>query len=237
MSTSFEGLPGNAWQLLELAVDGPLHPGGRTATRSLLDRAGVGKETTLLDVGCGSGEALELATDIGAFAVGLDVEPRHADAVRGDMSRLPFATDSVDVALGECVLCLAPSFERTLSELERVLVPGGRLAFSDVTVDGATPSLPLVEELLCLDGRRDETYLRDALADAGFQIREVRSHREDLLSMRDRIQDAVDTERLLGVLGEDANDLRDAAQALDEAVQAGRIGYVSVVATTATDHS
>jgi arsenite methyltransferase len=237
MSTAFDGLPGNAWQLLELAVDGPLHPGGRAATRTLLDRADVGQETTLLDIGCGSGEALDLATDKGASAVGLDQQPRHADAVRGDMSHLPFATDSVDVALGECVLCLAPSFERTLTELERVLVPGGRLAFSDVTVDGATPSLPVFEELLCLDGRRDEAYLRDALADAGFEIRDVRSHREDLLSMRDRIQDAVDTERLLGVLGEDASDLRDAAQALDEAVEAGRIGYVSVVARTATEPS
>jgi arsenite methyltransferase len=126
--------------MLEIVIDGPLHPGGREATGDLLDRAAVDSETQLLDVGCGAGDALRLAREREARAVGLDHQPTVTGAVQGDLTSLPFREESFNVVLGECVLCLSSDLERTLAEIERLLKPGGRLALSDVTVAGTTPT-------------------------------------------------------------------------------------------------
>lgn len=226
-----EALLRDPWRLLETVLDGPLHPGGRQATEDLLERAAVGSGTQLLDVGCGAGDALRLARERGAQAVGLDRQPTDTGAVQGDLISLPFREEGFDVVLGECVFCLSPDRGRTLEDIHRVLQPGGRLALSDVTVAGTPPDLPApFDELLCLDGPRERTHIRQRIAHAGFEIDEVRTHRDDLLTMRDRLQNAFDHERL-DVLGDRGTRIRDGAKELENAVESGRIGYVSFIAT------
>lgn len=223
---------GDPWRLLEVVLDGPLHPGGKAATADLLDRAAVDSGTSVLDIGCGAGGALRLASERGAQAVGLDHEPRGTDAVRGDMTEIPFQDASFDAVLGECVLCLSPDLERTLSDVKRILKPGGRLALSDVTVEGKPPEVPApIDEVLCLEGPRERTYVRQQVARAGFEIEDVQSHRDDLLAMRDRVRDSLDYERLDAVLGDRGSRLRNGATELDAAIESGRIDYVSMVAT------
>lgn len=232
MPNPLEALLANPWGLLERVLDGPLHPGGRAATETLLDRAGVDSDTRLLDIGCGAGEALQLARERDTRAIGLDRHPSNTEGVCGDLSSLPFHAESFDVVLGECVLCLSPDLARTLDETARILKPGGRLAVSDVTVSGAPPDLPApIDELLCLDGPRERDHLIRRVAHAGFAIDDVRTHRDDLLAMRDRLTDGLDYDRLMDMLGSRGNRLRDGARELETAVESGRIGYVSVVAT------
>lgn len=221
------------WRMLELVLDGPLHPGGNDATERLLDRAEVDGDTRLLDVGCGAGNSLTLARERGAHAIGLDREPTETGAVRGDMSTLPFRDGSFDVVLGECVLCLSPSLGQTLTDIERILKPGGRLALSDVTVEGKPPDLPSpIDGLLCLDGSRERAYIRQQIEGTGLETDDVQDHHDDLLAMRDRIQDGLEYERLIDALGDRGARLRDGARELEAAVESGRIGYVSIVATT-----
>ena len=232
MSHPLNVLVSDPWRALDALVDGPLHPGGRAATEELLDRTAVGDGTAVLDVGCGRGEALQLARERGARPVGLDRDPDAAEAVVGDMTALPFRDGSFDVALGECVLCLSPDLERTLGDVARVLGDGGRLGLSDVTVTGEPPTLPApVDRLVCLDGQREPRQIRHAVERAGFEVQETETHADDLLEMRDRIREAVDYERLTGALGERGGDLREGVQDLEAAIEAGRIGYVSIVAT------
>jgi len=229
----FELALANPWTALDALLDGPLHPGGAAATEALLDRAGVTGGTRLLDVGCGAGGALARARDRGATAVGLDRDPGAGPwQVRGDMSSLPVRSGGVDVALAECVLCLAPSLSDALGEVERVLADGGRLALSDVVVAGTTPDLPApMAEALCLADRRAEDELVAAVEAAGFAIGEVRDHRDDLLAMRNELTGKVDYEGLLGALGDGGQRALASLEELEEAVETGRIGYVSLVAT------
>jgi SAM-dependent methyltransferase len=222
------------WRALDTLLDGPLHPGGTAATERLLDRADVDADTRLLEVGCGAGDALPLARDRGADAAGLDPDPTlgaaAAPAIRGDATALPVRDAAVDVVLAECVLCLT-DLPAALAECRRVLREGGRLAVSDVVVAGEKPVVPDgVAEALCLTGARRRDDLTAALEAAGFAVQSMNDHHDDLVAMRDRVNQRVDYGPLLGLLGERGTRIRTAIEDLEAAVDDGRIGYVSVVA-------
>ncbi|MFC7078575.1 class I SAM-dependent methyltransferase [Haloarcula halophila] len=231
MSGLLDAALSNPWGMLDTMLEGPLHPGGTAATAQLLDRAGVGPETRLLDVGCGAGDALSVAQDRGADAIGIDPEPSTDRAVQGDATALPIKSGSVNVLLAECVLCLT-DLDAALAEANRVLGDGGRLALSDVVVDGNRPDVPdTVAEALCLTGARGRDRLTDRVEAAGFEIQTVSDHHDDLLEMRDQVTDRIDYEGLLGVMGERGERALEAIETLESATESGDISYVSVVAT------
>jgi ubiquinone/menaquinone biosynthesis C-methylase UbiE len=64
-------------------------------------------------------KALERAHDLG-----LDIEIESAGA-----EALPFADDSFDVIIASLVFCTIPDFDAALSEVARVLKPGGEFRF------------------------------------------------------------------------------------------------------------
>jgi SAM-dependent methyltransferase len=240
-----DALLADPWSTLRLVLGEPLHPGGLAATGELLDRAGVGDGTRLLDVGCGAGEAVAIASERGASAIGVDVAP-GTDAtgvVRGDAGHLPVRDGSVDVVLAECAICLSDDLDASLREARRVLVStgtsgaggdgtNGRLALSDVVVEGAPPALPgPIARALCLTGPRSRSRLVERVEDAGFAVGDVREHREDLLAMRDRAASRVDYVGLLGSFGDRGRRLLEGVRELERAVEDGRVGYVSIVAT------
>jgi SAM-dependent methyltransferase len=232
----------NPWAALRELTDDPLHPGGAAATRELMDRADVAAGTRLLDAGCGGGESLALAAERGARPLGLDRDPGldeelavDAPVVRGDLGTLPVRDDSLDVVLAECTLCLSDDVAGTLAEARRVLDEGGRLALSDVVTDGEDEEQrlpPFVAGALCLTNGtdRDRERLRARVERAGFEIRGVRDHREDLLAMRDQVAEQVDLDGLLSLMGDRGDDLREQASELSGKVENGTIGYVSLVA-------
>lgn len=223
----------NPWGTLDTVLDAPLHPGGTEATVRLLDRADVGSGTRLLDVGCGAGDALAVARQHGADALGVDPDPspNTAGVVRGDATALPVQDGTMDVLLAECVLCLT-DLSVALGEAHRVLDNGGRLALSDVIVDGDGPVIPdQVAEALCLNGARGRDRLMMQLTDAGFDVEAVYDHHDDLLAMRDRVIDRVDYEAILGLLGDRGQRTLDAIEELETAVEAGDVSYVSLVAS------
>ena len=230
MGNLLERALANPWAALDYVIDGPLHPGGRESTEELLNRAGVGEGTRLLDAGCGTGESVTAARARGARAVGLDRDP-PADGVRGDLSHLPVQTGSFDVVLAECVMCLVPGRSLAFREAGRVLTDDGRLALSDMVVAGEVPDLPApMREVLCLSNTSDRATLLDRVETAGFAVEDVRDHREDLLAMRDQIASRVDYEALLGRLGERGERLLDTIEELESRVESGKLSYISLVA-------
>lgn len=220
----------NPWSTLEYVLEGPLHPGGTESTVALLDRADVTSGTRLLDVGCGAGTSLALARERGADPVGIDHDP-PAGGIRGDLSTLPIRAGCVDVVLSECVVCLVPDRSRAFGEVERVLGSEGRLALSDIVVEGTAPDLPpVIEETLCLSNTAAQSELVETVESSGFVVEEVHNHRDDLLAMRDTIENRVDYRPLLQLLGERGTQLLNAIDEVEDAVESGRVGYVSLVA-------
>jgi SAM-dependent methyltransferase len=66
----------------------------------------------------------------GAAEAGLD----HVRFEKADITRLPMQPESVDVIISNGVINLVPDKTALLSELFRVVKPGGRLQFADITV-------------------------------------------------------------------------------------------------------
>jgi ubiquinone/menaquinone biosynthesis C-methylase UbiE len=108
---------------------------------------------TVLDHACGAGMDLLLAArrvGAGGRAIGVDMTPSMVKEARaaaheaglehlvevhqGLYERLPVPDESVDVVLSNGVLNLAPDKHAVLSEVRRVLKPGGRLYLADVVV-------------------------------------------------------------------------------------------------------
>jgi SAM-dependent methyltransferase len=108
--------------------------------------------TRVLEVGGGPGELAErIRCELGCEVTMLDVAPRMVelargrgvDAVIGDVQSLPFEDGSFDCAVAAWMLFHVPDLERGLSELARVLRPGGRL----VAVTNATHHLAQLRSL------------------------------------------------------------------------------------------
>ncbi|WP_330630798.1 class I SAM-dependent methyltransferase [Halocatena halophila] len=104
-----------------------------------LARLPVESDSVVLDLGTGSGYALRALRDTAGVvrAYGLDGSPEmlqnassYTDDPRigylcGDFDSLPFANNSIDHVWSMEAFYYATSPEQTLSEIERVLTPGG----------------------------------------------------------------------------------------------------------------
>ncbi len=110
----------------------------RPIYEEVLTRAGAGEGSRLLDVGCGSGAALQIAVGRGARVAGLDasvalielarVRVPGADLRVGDLQRLPFEDASFDVVTGFNSFQFADDVIAALREAARVVTPGGHVA-------------------------------------------------------------------------------------------------------------
>jgi SAM-dependent methyltransferase len=97
--------------------------------------ASVGPGTRLLDLGCGAGEALAMAIELGATAVGIDASEGLLTVARarasratfhaGELEELPFDDDTFDVVTSFNAVQFAADPVVALREARRVTRPGG----------------------------------------------------------------------------------------------------------------
>jgi ubiquinone/menaquinone biosynthesis C-methylase UbiE len=167
-------------------------------TGAVLASLGCGNPTALaslrsgervLDLGSGGGiDVLLSARRVGptGFVYGLDMTDAmlelaernrieagvgHVRFLKGVIEEIPLPASAVDVVISNCVINLSPDKARVLREAYRVLVPGGRLAVSDVIFQGTFP--PAIRRDLeawagCIAGALEEETYRQFLAQAGF---------------------------------------------------------------------
>jgi len=163
------------------------HCGGLAAIEVLMRRAGVVAGARVLDVCAGlGGPARFIAHRRGARVIGIDLTRSRCAAgqrlsrmvglggrvhlVNGDAQAMPFRRRSFTAAVSQEGLLHVPDKATALGECARVLVPGGRLAFTDWV---ATPRLHdderrrLTEWMAALSLQTIESY-RALLGRAGF---------------------------------------------------------------------
>lgn len=100
---------------------------------------------------------------------------------KGEIEALPLPDETVDVIISNCVVNLSPDKAQVLREAFRVLRPGGRLAISDVVIDGDLDDLPVSETQVrsalswagCIAGALTVAQFRTLLAQAGFEASDV----------------------------------------------------------------
>ena len=143
----------------------------------------------VLDLGSGGGiDVLLSARRVGeqGFAYGVDMTDEMLDLARanaakagagnvefrkGTIEDIPMSDASVDVVISNCVINLSTDKAAVLSEMFRVLAPGGRIGISDVVAQDDVSPLERAERgsyVGCIAGALSRSEYLDGLAAAGF---------------------------------------------------------------------
>ncbi|SFR90888.1 Methyltransferase domain-containing protein [Halomicrobium zhouii] len=151
--------------------------------------ADLDRGETVLDLGSGAGfDCFLAANEVGdrGQVIGVDMTPEMVEKARenvaandarnvefrlGEIEHLPVADARIDVVISNCVVNLSPAKDRVFAEAFRVLVPGGRLAVSDVVLTASLPdSLEADPDSVaaCVAGASPVPEIERLLADAGF---------------------------------------------------------------------
>lgn len=108
------------------------HPGGEQHSRYLIELSFLPEGSRWLDMGAGDGETVRLLRSLGHEAVGLDLDPRGDDVLKGDFLRTDFPEASFDGVISQCAFHVGGDAAGALREAARLLRKGGKLVFSDV---------------------------------------------------------------------------------------------------------
>jgi sarcosine/dimethylglycine N-methyltransferase len=136
----------------DLSLLEDFHTMGRYATAQLVDLAQITSGSAVLDAGSGvGGTARYVADRYGCKVDAVDLTDEYCQtnrwlnrlvglddliAVRqADVTELPFAEGTFDVAISQHVQMNVPDKARLYSETRRVLKDGGRLAMWDLTIE------------------------------------------------------------------------------------------------------
>jgi len=124
------------------------HIGGIAATEALIELCQIGRDSYILDVGCGVGAtACFIAKRIGCRVVGVDILERMVERSRqrakrqklthkvefrmADAQKLPFEDNLFDAVLTESVTAFPEDKQKAVSEYARVTKPGGYVGLNE----------------------------------------------------------------------------------------------------------
>ena len=171
-------------ELPDAAVLASLGCGNPTAVAEL------NEGETVLDLGSGGGiDVILSAKRVGptGLAFGLDMTDemlalaranaeqagiRNAIFLKGVIESVPLPSESVDVVISNCVINLSVDKPAVLTEMARVLKPGGRIGVSDVvSEDSLTPDERAARGSFagCIAGALSRSEYEAGLQAAGFE--------------------------------------------------------------------
>jgi ubiquinone/menaquinone biosynthesis C-methylase UbiE len=155
----------------------------------LIEAGGVGPDTRVLDVACGTGIVARKAAGIigpggriaafdlneGMLRVARECASREgATAIEwyhGDVSRMPFSAEEFDTVLCQQGLQFFPDKAAALREMKRVLAPGGMLALSVWGRPEKSPHVPVIIEVFSeYFGRDSATIFKVACSLASHEL-------------------------------------------------------------------
>jgi ubiquinone/menaquinone biosynthesis C-methylase UbiE len=161
----------------------------------------------VLDAACGTGRYLLLLSHAAGRVCGVDASPEmleiarakcaglgfQADLRQGEITCLPFADASFDVAICALALCHIADLRGAIGELARVLRPGGKLVISDFHPYGLVLGWRT-------SFRRDDTtfHIENHIHFLADLFGALRANGLELTDLREELVD----DRLLPILGE-----------------------------------
>jgi arsenite methyltransferase len=169
---------------------------------------------TVLDLGSGGGiDVILSAKRVGptGLAYGLDMTDEmlalarqnqqeagitNAIFLKGMIEAVPLPADSVDVVISNCVINLSTDKAAVLTEIARVLKPGGRVGVSDVVAEDRLSPAERAERgsfVGCIAGALSKGEYEEGLRAAGFEQIEVSFTHEVADGMHGAIVKAVKT--------------------------------------------
>jgi ubiquinone/menaquinone biosynthesis C-methylase UbiE len=116
--------------------------------------------------------------------------------LKGLIEHIPLSADSVDVVISNCVINLSTDKPAVLSEIARVLRPGGRLGISDIVADDRLAAAERAERgsyVGCIAGALSKAEYQAGLDAAGFEQVSVEFTHEVADGMHGAIVKAVKT--------------------------------------------
>ncbi len=149
----------------------------------------------VLDLGSGGGiDVLLSAKRVGptGFAYGVDMTEEmlnlaranaakagatNVEFLKGTIEDLPLADATVDVVISNCVINLSVDKPKVITEMFRVLVPGGRIGISDVVAEDHLTPADRAERgahVGCIAGALSRIEYLEGLTGAGFVNTTVR---------------------------------------------------------------
>lgn len=147
----------------------------RQLSARFIEFVGVSDGDAILDVGCGTGSLTGVLLESAGVKsiVGIDLAEVYLEAARraindprvtfkvGDATSLPFNDKSFDRAFSMLVLQFVPDTKKALSEMRRVVRPGGSVAATVWDASGGMPAQRLFWDAAANLGIADDKVLRD----------------------------------------------------------------------------
>ncbi len=164
--------------------------------------AKIKKGDTVIDLGSGAGNDCFVARAITGETgkvIGIDFTERMIEKARtnaeklnyhnvefrfGDIEHMPVSANIADVVVSNCVLNLVPNKFNVLTEVFRVLKPGGHFSISDIVLDGILPAkLKEAAEMYsgCVSGAIQKQVYLELIEATGFTNITVQKEKNILL--------------------------------------------------------
>lgn len=167
---------------------GVLRPGGIELTKRALGLCAFEIGDRILDLGCGPGRtSLLLKEEFNLVPLAMDLSSsmlckaadgvKGLDRVRADGRFLPFAHESLKGVVSECVLSLTGNISATLSEISRILVPGGKAIISDIySRKNCHTDFSQIGVECCFKGALPLSQIERAIVGAGLEVSLIEDH-------------------------------------------------------------
>lgn len=152
--------------------------------------AKINRGDTVIDLGSGAGNDCFVArheTGSEGKVIGIDFTPAMIQKARtnveklgynnvefreGDIDDMPVNGDVADVIVSNCVLNLVPDKAKVISEIFRVLKPGGHFSIADIVLVGDLPQALVQDAEMyagCVAGAMQKSDYLQAITGQGFE--------------------------------------------------------------------
>lgn len=168
-----------------------LRPGGIDLTKLMLNLCELKSGSMVLDMGCGQGATLALLQELGHCPYGVDISGEllakameaapKAILAKASAEKTPLKDCFFDLVVSECVFSLMENPEAMLTEVRRILKPGGLLGLTDIYIrELGDDACDLENVNCCIKGAMQITELTPLIESQGFEVLHFSDHTEKL---------------------------------------------------------